>query len=227
LEITIGIMNYELGIKNKLNKIVARRRYNSLFVIHNSRKSAGFTLFEMIVSLGIFSIAMLMILSSLLSITSAQKKAVTLQTVEDNLRFVIDSMSKEIRTGFDYDCGNTGAPNNCGNTNNNCVSAASSIAFVPARASVDKVIYEFDAVDKDIKKTEILADGGGTVGPYTITGSDITIDDLRFCVVGAGSANGLQPRATIMLRATSEIGADRTQSSFDVQTTVAQRKIDS
>lgn len=185
------------------------------------KAKSGFTLFEMIVSLGLFSVAMLMILTSLLSITSAQKKAVTLQTVEDNLRFVIDSMSKEIRTGSGYDCGNIGAPNNCGNTGNVCISAANSMAFT--RADGVPVIYRLQ--NESIEKS----DNGNPF--YTVTGSDIKINKLDFCVTGVnegGDDDGLQPRTTIIIKATADImEREKTKSPFNLQTTVTQRRLDS
>lgn len=171
----------------------------------------GFTLFEMIVSLAVFSTAMLILLSSLLSITSAQKKAVSISATEDNLRFAIDSISKEIRTGYDYDCGNTGGKANCSSGN-------SIFAFNPGRTGITKVIYRLnnEGIEKSI-------DGGTSYLP--LTGSDIRIKVLKFYVIGATSSDGLQPQVTLVLRA--EMGSGREKSVFNVQTTIAQRQIDS
>ena len=171
---------------------------------------SGFTLFEMIVSLGVFSIAVLMILSSLLSITGAQKKAITLETVEDNLRFAIDSISKEVRTGYDYDCGGGGTPLNC-------TSGSSILAFTNANGV--PVVYKLEnqAIQKSI-------DGGANF--FNITGSDIKVNLMTFYVTGVGQDN-LQPKVTIIIKAVSETGQEKTGSPFNVQTTVVQRQLDS
>lgn len=184
-------------------------------VILNSCKSAGFTLFEMIIALGLFSVCMLIILSSLLSITDAQRKAVSLQTTEDNLRFVIDAMSKEIRTGYEYDCGNTGGKANCG------TGGRSIMAFNPARADIDKSIYRLNTVDESIEKST----DGGTVF-YPLTGKDVKIKRLTFLVTGAYSNDNIHPQVTIIIQA--ETGdRERYKSVFNVQTTIVQRQIDS
>ena len=178
-------------------------------------RNAGFTLFEMIISLGLFSICMLIMLSSLLTITDAQRKAVALQTTEDNMRFIIDAISKEIRTGFDYDCGNTGGKANCG------TGGLSSIAFNPGRTDVDKVIYRLNAADASIEKST----DGGTVF-YPLTGQDVQIKRLTFLVTGALSNDNLHPQVTIIIQAETGDRA-RYKSVFNVETTVTQRQVDS
>lgn len=180
--------------------------------VKGQRFQKGFTLFEMIVSLGIFSTCMLIILSSLLSITSAQKKAVSISTVEDNLRFAIDSISKEIRTGYDYDCGATGVPGSCS-------SGATSFAFNPGRTGITKVAYQLNTTDQSIEKS---IDSGPF---YPLTGSDIRIKKLNFYVAGAETSDGFQPQVTIVLQA--EMGSGREKSAFNVQTTITQRQTDS
>jgi type II secretory pathway pseudopilin PulG len=174
---------------------------------------AGFTLFEMIVSLGVFSTAMLILLSSLLSITSAQRKAVAMSTTEDNLRFAVDTISKEIRTGYDYDCGNTGGKANCSSGN-------SMLAFNPGRTGITKVIYRLN--NSSIEKS---TNGGTSYLP--LTGSDIQITKLKFYVIGALTNDNLQPQVTIVLRAEMGSPNSKEKSSFNLQTTIVQRQIDS
>ena len=79
-------------------------------------KKRGFLLLEMLVSIGLFSIAVTIIMTSLFSIINAQKKSVDIQTAQDNLRFAFDAMTREIRTGKNFHCGVGGtltSPQNC------------------------------------------------------------------------------------------------------------------
>lgn len=168
----------------------------------------GFTLFEMIVSLGIFSTAMLILFSALLSITSAQKKAVALSSTEDNLRFAIDSISKEIRTATSYNCGgDVPGTNDC--------SGGTQLALKNAAGRT--VIYRLNGTS--IQKGATLA----TMAD--LTGSDIQITNFRFYVTGSRAGDGLQPQVTMILRA--EMGSGKEKSVFNMQTTVTQRQIDS
>ena len=67
--------------------------------------NAGFTLIEMIVSLGVFTFVILISMGSFLAILGAQKKAIAVGTLQENLRFSIETMLKDIRVGYSYYCG--------------------------------------------------------------------------------------------------------------------------
>ncbi len=75
----------------------------NLFNIRPSRKSSsGFTLIEMIVSLGVFTVVALVAVGALMKIMDANRKALTLKTAINNLNFALESMSREMRVGTDY-----------------------------------------------------------------------------------------------------------------------------
>jgi prepilin-type N-terminal cleavage/methylation domain-containing protein len=75
-----------------------------------SRKKAGFTLIEIMVAVTIFAIVMVTAIGSVLSITNSNRKAQTLNSVISNLNFAVDSMVRDVRTGFQYNCGSTSLP---------------------------------------------------------------------------------------------------------------------
>ncbi len=64
----------------------------------------GFTLIEMIVSLGLFSVVAVVALGALLKIINANNKAQSLQTAITNLNFSLEAMSREMRVGARYNC---------------------------------------------------------------------------------------------------------------------------
>ena len=74
----------------------------------SKNKKAGFTLVEMIVSLAIFSIVAVVALGALIRIIDANKKAQTLQTAITNLNYALESLSREMRVGTKYQCGQGG-----------------------------------------------------------------------------------------------------------------------
>ena len=71
----------------------------------NNKKMGGFTLIEMMVSIALFAIVMVMSMGAILSIVAANKKAQALNSVMTNLNFAVDSMSRDIKTGYNYHCG--------------------------------------------------------------------------------------------------------------------------
>ena len=68
--------------------------------IHNR----GFTLIEMIVSLAIFSIVVTTAVGAMLILISTNQQLQSEQNVMTNLSFALDTMTREIRTGYNYYC---------------------------------------------------------------------------------------------------------------------------
>ncbi|MES2216744.1 MAG: type II secretion system protein, partial [Patescibacteria group bacterium] len=64
----------------------------------------AFTLVEMIVALGIFSIVAVVALGALVKILSVNQKAQTLHQAMTNLNFSLESISRELRTGASLHC---------------------------------------------------------------------------------------------------------------------------
>lgn len=68
----------------------------------------GFTLIELLVALSIFSVMVIGMTSTALSVMKGQRKAFSLQTVQEASRYTLESMIKEIRMGVVNSAGGTG-----------------------------------------------------------------------------------------------------------------------
>jgi len=66
----------------------------------------GFTLVEMIVSLGIFAVVAVVALGALVRIITANQKAQTLEAAVTNMNYSLESMSRELRVSTEYQCYN-------------------------------------------------------------------------------------------------------------------------
>lgn len=205
-------------------------------MIHKHKK--GFTLLEMIVAVAVFSVAAILGVSSYLALTGAQKKALTLQTIQDNLRFSIESMARDVRTGSFYYCGYS--PTNLPLipssgplpwtsatppwTSLNCPStgqAGTYLTFVRGTSTV--VTYRSGDCGSSHYCIERSEDGGVTFTPITSTDveiGDATTPGLSFYVIGAPHRDNIPGRVTIYIKGTARSGKEL--STFDLQTTVAQ-----
>ncbi len=163
----------------------------------------------MIVAIGIFSVAILIAVSSFLTLESAEKRTQQVINLQNNLRFALEIMAKEIRTGEFYHCGASS-----GEEALDCASGASSLTFKNAQGQT--IIYR--NIGSSIQKS---SDGGDVF--RVITASDISIDDLTFYVAGSPSGDNLQPRVTIVLKASSAVA--RSINELNLQTTISQRKL--
>lgn len=62
----------------------------------------GFSLIEMLVALALFASVVIVAVGSIVILIQGQKKSYFLQTNQDNVRFAIEAISREIRTGINY-----------------------------------------------------------------------------------------------------------------------------
>lgn len=170
----------------------------------------GFTLFEMLIAVFIFSIVVLIAMSALVGIIGTQRKASSVQNIQYNVRFALEFMTRAMRTGQVFSCGQIQFV-----VPRDCAASDSLLAFTASDGS-QTVFRLFDS------RIELSNDGGASFG--AITASEVRIDRLRFYVVG-GEIADLQTRVTISLGATIEPGT-KTEKTINIQTSVTPRALD-
>jgi prepilin-type N-terminal cleavage/methylation domain-containing protein len=62
-------------------------------------RQAGFTLIEMIIALSIFVLVILIVSNIYVSFNNSQRKVATMQKLQDDVRYVFETMAQEIRLG--------------------------------------------------------------------------------------------------------------------------------
>ena len=60
-------------------------------------KNKGFTLIELIVAMAVFSLIVVTMGATAVSVIKTQRKAIALQNVQESARYILESVSKEIR----------------------------------------------------------------------------------------------------------------------------------
>lgn len=182
---------------------------------NKTNKNKGFTLVELIVSIGLFTVVTLVAVGALLSIVGVNKKAQSFKSVMNNLNFAVESMSKSMRVGTDYHCGSGGTislPQDC---------AGGSDYFAFKNSSGAQVVYRLNGT-----QIERSVGGGGFVG---VTAPEVIITEntgLRFYVSGAAeNPNNKQPKILILVQGIMSI-SEKATTNFSLQTTVSQREID-
>jgi prepilin-type N-terminal cleavage/methylation domain-containing protein len=205
------IKNKKLKIKNFEPAAGGHRIFNILYLIFNfkQRKPRGFTLLEMLISTGIFAVVIITAVGAMVSLNQAQVKASNIQNIQDNLRFTLEFMTKEIRTGTNFTvfgCSSSGCTEirftrQQGDNIGYCISAGAILRFVPP----------------------VVCSSGSA-----ITSSAVTVNKLFFNIIGhtIGPSDG-QPRITVTVEARSVNPTLRLETDFDLQTTVTARARDS
>ena len=201
-------------------------RFDTKYHIPNTKyRSHGFTLIEMIVAVGLFSIVMLVSISALLSLVDANRKAQALQSVMNNLNIAVDGMVREIREGSNYRCGSISAsqPNcsqspggevfyftqNCGTTS--CADWAYVFDHTGSYCGVDMLCRSVD--------------NGQTFLP--LTSPEITIGaSSAFYVIGAARTDLIQPKVVIVIKGSAGVQKVNIRTTFHIQSTAVQRVLD-
>ena len=184
------------------------------------RPTRGFTLIEMIVSVGIFAVVMTIVMSAYLTLIKVDRRARATNQVVSNLSFAVDAMVRGIRTGRSYRC-NDGSPDANGNsTTGTCT--CFSYTDSGLNTTVTYHLMANNTIGRAVGSSSCL---DGAASP--ITDPAITISTLAFWVRGAGSGvNDLQAQTLFTVKGTMPADASGNTASFTIEESATQRLID-
>lgn len=167
----------------------------------------GFTLIELVVAVGVFSIIMTLSSGAYLMMINVNRQAQALATGINNLSFALEAMTRDIRTGYQYDCGGLG----------DCSAGASSFSFVDNTG----VPVSYSLSGGTLYRTR-----GGVA--TALTDPSVAITTLAFYAYGTAPLSGgntEQSRVTIVVAGTVPAGPGKTQA-FNVETGATMRGSD-
>ncbi len=193
----------------------------------------GFTLIELIVAFGLFSVVMFIAAGALLTLVNLNKKAQAQQSAINNINFALENMARSIRTGSSYRCDANHISNFWTDpfwnsiSPQDCVNGGSQIVFESEKGTSsgsDQWGYWLENGSIYTKKT---IDGVHLLA--RITAPEITIEDIRFYVTGA-VVGGEQPLVRIIIKGFAFVsegaGNNPRRVDFNLQTLASQRKLD-
>lgn len=177
----------------------------------------GYMLVEILVSVMIFTLIAVTSASALLSLIDANAKSQTMKAVMDNLSVAVENMSRTIRIGTDYTCFKTIGGTES-NSNDYCDDGTIGISFIP-QDSIGGNRDQYYFSDGAIYRKR------GTDTAVALTAPEVVIEDLSFFVFNGGSTPG---QARVFININGKAGrAGLTSTPFNIQTSVAQREIES
>lgn len=174
----------------------------------------GYTLIELMVSIGLFAIVMTLAAGAYITLLNLNRNAQGISTAVDSVSFVLDYMTREIRTGTSYGCAASGTPI----PGTDCPSGGSSFSVVDQSGAT--VVF-----------SRIVIPNNGNYGiaqnGTIVTDSTVNIQSLTFYAVGTkpvsqGDYN--PPRVTIVVSGTVSTGKETLP--FTVETGAVMRNID-
>ena len=181
-------------------------------------KRQGFTLAELVISVGLFTILMSIAVGGFIQAMRNQRMIISLMAINDGMSLTMEQMAREIRTGYNF-C----AKNYPINTLPECNSLGDSeIQFVNANNQVVRYRLSNSGIEKGIGE-EI---GGGFV--YNkITADNVDVKNLDFRLSGNNAGDNHPPRITVGVSFSSNSpDVKKLNISIDAQTTISARIID-
>lgn len=208
----------------------------------NNNKN-GYTIIETMIAVSLFLVITMAGMAALLNANLLQRKSQNMRSIMDNLNFIMEDMSRNIRVGYNYRCYDSGtwsesfiAPNPDLNTPQDCTGGGV-IVFEEAHGHTPSSINSPDPDANDQWAYKIESPDGFL--PYNIYKSidggsswvqlnpdEVTLDpSSSFVVTGSEpTPNMEQPYVTIKL--VGEITYKNVVTPFILQTSVSQRIID-
>ncbi len=192
----------------------------------------GFTLIEMIVSLGIFAVVAVIAIGALLKISDANRKAIILKTSINNLNFALEAMSREMRFGSNFECAsgpsslNNNQNTNCPQNNSWVIAFDSSEEGNGSGGTVCRLRYAYwlktTANQPSVLKKAQEEICGATLirsesAYYDIVSSELRITDSKVTIDTTD-----QPKVRFWIKGESGKKA-KDVTSFSLQTTMSQR----
>lgn len=203
-------------------------------LIHQN-KTRGFTLIEMMISVGLFTVVMVMALGVIASIIDGNKKAQAINTVANNLNFAVDSMVRDIKTGYAYSCGGISSVSELKSRQNevpgttvghicNGSVAAPALALISTISGPERAVeYYYDPIQKSIMKNICSPTCGIPLGYMVrVTSPEIEITNFQLYVSNPPSEDVTQPGVLLILSGTVK-GSATPASNFNIQTFISQR----
>ncbi len=223
-----------------------------MYMTFTTIQHKGFTLVEMVVSLGIFALVAVIAIGALLKIVDANKKAHSLQTTINDLNFALDAMTRELRVGSGYFCSsgkvvdmsnsqvNSRVPNSCslitGATAGSGLGAGFNgwtIIFTSSKVNAGspawspRYAYYFDG--SQLWKAEQVTVNDATFTYYPVISNNSNKVETVINFTAALStievetgSSAAQPLVRFHFVGTA--GAkERTKTAFDIQTMISQR----
>lgn len=196
----------------------------------------GFTLIELMVSVSIFATVAVIATGAVLTANNINKQAQAIKQTMDNLNFALDSMVLKLKKGGGYYCNSPISDPPVYPTSpssSDCPGGGTSLAFKLADTdssnSRSVFMYRLSGGSLQEARGQESDTGAITMSGFTsLTSSAITINDLKFFVLGnceGGNpcdATASQPRVLISISGVATAG--KQTSTFAVQTTVSDRR---
>ena len=174
----------------------------------NLQNNKGFTIIETMIAISLFLIVVTIGMGSLLNANLLHQKSQDMRSIMDNLSFIMEDMSRNLRTGSDY----------------NLINYGGGISFKSALGDDWKYTLEYDEQDEQdeqvINIKKYINGNSVQLNPEEV----ILQNGSGFVVTGNVLGDSEQP--FVIIKLIGIISSRGVDTPFSLQTSVSQRLID-
>lgn len=165
---------------------------------------------EMLVTFSLFLVVVSVTSGIFIASFRSQREILSFLNVQNNIRFTLETMSREMRTGTGFRIIRDGSPltEGLGRGENDDI-----LSFQSQEGQALQYRLSGGKLEKTI---------GGSFMP--LTAENVSVESFKFFLTGAAANDGKQPHVTLYLRVRSSQG--REPVDIAVETTVTQRELD-
>ena len=212
-----------------MKKEIIKKESGSASHRQTNANQGGYTIIETMIAIALFIVIVMAGMGALLNANLLHQKSQDMRSIIDNLSFVMEDMSRNLRTGFDYQCFDAGNPTLSPATLGAARSCADgwAVAFEYASGNESTFADQWAYYISNDGKIFKSVDGAGSF--VQLTPDEIVIDAASsFSVLGAEpldpDVDKQQP--LIGIRLFGEITYKDVVTPFSLQTSVSQRLVD-
>ena len=205
---------------------------------NKDNNQSGYTIIETMISISLFVVIVIAGTGALLNANLLHNKSQNMRSIMDNLNFIMEDISRDLRMGYIYKCFRKGIDNtvslstisaspvtrSCSNGDGWAIAFESTQPVIGDPSSfTDQWVYYIGPCDN---KDGICKSTDGADSFVQLIPNEVTIDPVSgFSVLGAESPPDIQqPFATIRL--VGKIKFKDIETPFSLQTSVSQRRFD-
>ncbi|OGI95348.1 hypothetical protein A2917_02165 [Candidatus Nomurabacteria bacterium RIFCSPLOWO2_01_FULL_42_17] len=196
---------------------------------NNYKTKGGYTIIETMIAVSLFVVIVLSGMGALLNANLLHNKSQDMRSIMDNLSFIMEDMSRNLRTGYMYHCGdfsNIDTARSC--------ELGGNIFFEEAphgdpSDEDDQWGYKIESTDGGLTFNISKSTKGGEAGTWVqLNPPEVVIDGASgFTVVGAEPhSEGDEQQPFITIKLVGHIMLKDPVTPFSLQTSVSQRLLD-
>ena len=203
-----------------------------------SKTKRGFTIIETMIAISIFILVVMIGMDSLLNASVVHQKSQNMRSILDNLSFILEDMSRNLRVGYSYRClssfssTNIEVPQSC--ASGRVLAFENSIG--DPSSSADQWVYKIESTDGGVTyNISKSINSGGGLNPWVQLNPDEV--DLKsasgFSVLGAEAFDPLDSNSDtgkpfVIIKLVGEINdtKNNVKTPFSLQTSISQRVLD-